>query len=245
MRYTPEQIHFLRENAAGNSFRELTELFNQHFDLSKSRNSIIRITLRYIGRNVITRKGTGRKYTPEQIQFLRDNLPGRPYKEMADLFNRFFKDSVSDQNMKDLARRNKLFNNLPQYRYKPGHVPANKGKKRKPGEKDSLPVGCERIKDGRMFVKTNMHKQGHWIWKSKHELIWEAANGPVPKGHIVIFADKNKQNFDLDNLLLVSRKELGVMNRLCLITPDKDLTKTGKAVANIHLLIKELGERSV
>jgi hypothetical protein len=75
------------------------------------------------------------------------------------------------------------------------------------------------------------------VWKVKKTIIWEAANGPIPKGYVVIFADRNKSNFDLDNLLLVSRKELMIMNRKSLIFPDQDLTKTGKAIAGLHMAI--------
>jgi hypothetical protein len=70
-------------------------------------------------------------------------------------------------------------------------------------------------------------------------MIWEAANGPVPKGHVILCADGNRHNIDLDNLLLVSRKELVVMARLGLITSDTDLTKTGKTLAEVILLANE------
>jgi hypothetical protein len=67
-------------------------------------------------------------------------------------------------------------------------------------------------------------------------MIWEKANGKVPKGHVVIFADGNIRNFNLDNLMLVSRAELGVMNRCCLISIHKELTRTGKTIADIKIL---------
>ncbi|MDR3173379.1 MAG: HNH endonuclease [Treponema sp.] len=74
------------------------------------------------------------------------------------------------------------------------------------------------------------------VWKMKHLVIWEAAHGPVPEGHRVIFADRDKTNFALENLILVTKGELAVMNRFGLIFPDKELTKTGKAVAELQLL---------
>lgn len=78
-------------------------------------------------------------------------------------------------------------------------------------------------------------------WKSKHIILWEEANGPVPKGHVVIFSDRNQQNVTLDNLLLISRQELAVMNKRGLIANNAELTKTGVAIADIYL---KIGERN-
>jgi hypothetical protein len=52
-----------------------------------------------------------------------------------------------------------------------------------------------------------------------------------------MFADGDRTNLDIDNLLLVSRSELTVMNNMGLITPDRDLTKIGKQIAALSLLI--------
>jgi hypothetical protein len=95
------------------------------------------------------------------------------------------------------------------------------------------PVGSERLNlNGYTDVKIAFPS----VWKPKHHVIWEAANGPVPEGHQIMFADGNKSNFALDNLLLVSFKELSLMNRFGLVFPDSELTKTGKAIAGLNLL---------
>ena len=56
---------------------------------------------------------------------------------------------------------------------------------------------------------------------------------------MVIFADRNQQNVTLENLLLVSRGELAVMNKRGLISGDSELTKTGVVIADIYLKIGE------
>jgi hypothetical protein len=95
-------------------------------------------------------------------------------------------------------------------------------------------VGSEVINDGYIIIKTSDNE-----WKKKHLAIWEKANGPIPKGHVVIFADGNKTNMNLDNLLLVTKQELVVMNRCGLIFPDKDLTKIGKTIAAFKMAINK------
>ena len=52
----------------------------------------------------------------------------------------------------------------------------------------------------------------HKRWTPVHRLVWEQANGPVPKGHIVIFKTPALrtavlEEITLDRLLLVSRAE--------------------------------------
>ncbi len=135
--------------------------------------------------------------------------------------------------------------------FKKGHVPWNKGKKGlsfggretqfKKGHipANRVPIGAERIsKDGYLEVKIQ-DSHGNRNWKGKHILIWEAANGPVPPGHVIIFGDGNKRNFELDNLILVTRAQLVRLNQNNLIQEDVELTKTGVIIADIQNLIGE------
>lgn len=188
-----------------------------------------------------------RKYTAEQIAFIADNIKGLSYEEMATLFNEHFGMNLPVAKVMALISRNGLKNGID-CRLKQGLIPWNKGKKGlniggqatqfKKGHipKTYRPVGSERISvDGYVEVKVADPK----TWRMKHVVIWEAAHGLVPKGHVVIFADGNKQNVSLENLLLISRRELAVMNKRSLITNDADLTKTGILVADIYLKISE------
>lgn len=111
-------------------------------------------------------------------------------------------------------------------RFKPGLVPWNKGLKGntypgcvktqfKPGTRQGRaakvyqPVGSERIsKDGYLERKTNDGLPFQKRWRAVHLLIWEAANGPLPRGHAVAFKDGDKKNLSLGNLELVPRAEL-------------------------------------
>jgi len=132
--------------------------------------------------------------------------------------------------------------------FKKGHLPQN-----------YRPVGSERVDSlGYTWVKTadklteyviRVYKDRITITeelrqqhqrKMKHQLVWEAANGAIPKGHVVIFGDGNKQNFNLDNLLLVSNAQLARLNQNGLIYNDADLTRTGIIIAD---LINKQGEK--
>jgi len=186
------------------------------------------------------------KYTAEQKEFLKSNVYGRSHAELTELFNGIFGLQLERSQIAAFIKNNKL-NTGRDGRFKSGHVPANKGKKGMGGWEPTQfkkgnrpwnykPVGTERVNgDGYVDIKVADPNK----WKGKHILLWEAANGPVPKGHVVIFADGNKRNFDLNNLLLVSRKELAVLNKHNLIQGETELTKAGVIVADIYLKIGE------
>jgi hypothetical protein len=193
-----------------------------------------------------------RKYTPPhsytaaEIRFLERKVYGRSYAELTELFNRRFGLSFTMGRIHSTLKRQGLSNGR-NTRFQPGQVPANKGKKGihfsretefKPGNRPHNwhPVGTEIMdKDGYVKVKTRNPK----TWKYKHRLIWEKANGKIPRGGVIIFADGNKLNIRLNNLLLVSRSELSVMNHLGLISDNKKLTEIGKSIADIKLMIAD------
>jgi hypothetical protein len=185
-----------------------------------------------------------RHYTPEEIQFVKKNIRGRSYIEMMRLFNKRFDLQITLKQMETLVYKHKFHNGLGTTN---GYAPPNKGNKnfwKTIGKKTGRyggnyrPLGSERITSYSHASKQYIEiKTGHSTWKRKHVLIWENANGKVPKGHVVIFGDGNSRNFDLDNLLLISRKELAVMNKCHLICNRKDLTAVGKTVADLSIAI--------
>ena len=174
-----------------------------------------------------------RHYTSEEIQFVKKNIRGCSYVNIKNLFNERFGLRITLKQMETLIYKHGLRNGIGSYR--PGHVPYSKGKKighHNSNYSNYKHFGSERIDQGRILVKT-----GHRTWKSKSVVIWEKANGKVPKGHVVNFADGNKRNFALDNLLLISRKEHGVLNRYKLRSPHAGLTRTGVLVADLKMAI--------
>jgi hypothetical protein len=85
----------------------------------------------------------------------------------------------------------------------------------KGGGKPPAPVGTERISKGYVFMKVAENPtrpQSKNNWKMKHVHVWEQHNGPLPKGWIVLFADRDTRNFDPDNLVAVSRKHICRLN---------------------------------
>jgi hypothetical protein len=248
--YTPAHIRFLGNKIAGRSYKEVTRLFNGRFGLSATPAAIRSLLTKNGLRN---NRGRGvpreerRKYLPHHIRFLKGIVRGRSYAEITGMFNREFGFAISVKAMGSLLKKNNLKNGRDG-RFPPGLVPHNRGKKGyraagcekgwfRPGNRPQTwqPVGTE-ITDmyGYVKVKTRNPK----TWKFKHRLIWEKENGPVPEGCAVIFADGDKRNFKPGNLVLVSRKELAVLNRLNMLSSkNEDITKISVGIARLKVLI--------
>jgi hypothetical protein len=185
-------------------------------------------------------------YTAEEIWFMRKKITGRGYAELTERFNRRFGLEMTFFQIAGAIKRYGLRNGRD-CRFRPGSLSWNKGVKGihlsrrtefKPGNRpaNQQPVGTERVnREGYVEVKVRNPNK----WKAKHRIIWEQAYGKIPRGQVVIFADGNRRNLALDNLMLISRQELVVMNRLGLISPNKNLTQIGKTVADLKMLIAD------
>jgi hypothetical protein len=184
----------------------------------------------------------GRVYTDKHIDYVRSIAKGRFSSEITRMFNRRFRKNVSEVSIGNLMQRNDIQSGV-KYRWKNGHVPHNKGQKRwwSGGEStqfkrgntppQSLPVGTVRKEDGILKIKIQEPKK----WVFFHHAIYEYFNGPVSDGHIVIFGDGNQMNYSPDNLIMVSRAQLGVMNQKHMIYSNADLTKIGALMASVKI----------
>lgn len=202
-----------------------------------------------------------KKYTQVHVDFIREHIIGTNFKDLTEMFNKRFGMNVSINSVVSLADRNGLHNQRntlldgeigAETQFKKGHVPFNKGRKKywKGGEETQfqkghrphnwVPLGTERItKDGYIQIKIQEGKFQN-NWKGKHILIWEEHNGPVPKNHNIIFGDCDNRNFDINNLILVSKAQMLFLNNHGLIKNDASITKIGITLADIN---KKLSER--
>lgn len=71
------------------------------------------------------------------------------------------------------------------------------------------PIGTERLsKDGYLERKIHDGMPLQSRWRAVHIVRWEEINGPLPKGHALVFRDSDKSNTDPSNMELVTRAEL-------------------------------------
>ena len=163
-------------------------------------------------------------YTAEQVAWLLETVPGRPWAEVAPLFNQRFGTSVREKNLWMACKRRSIANGL-NGRFQNGGRPWNAGLRGvngtsptqfQPGHKphNHLPVSTLRVNEGRLEIKVAEPNR----WRSLAAVRWEERhNRFVPPGHVVLFADQDARNFAADNLVFVSRAELAVLNKRKLV----------------------------
>jgi hypothetical protein len=114
------------------------------------------------------------------------------------------------------------------YQFKKGDTPTNKGKKQSEYmsaaaiektkatrfKKGNLPHNSVGINDGDIHVRKDSSginykwiRESLGIWKMLHVYNWEKENGPIEKGFIVTFKNKDSMNCHLSNLELITRAE--------------------------------------
>ena len=180
------------------------------------------------------------KWTDEEKEYLASIVKGSTYKEITEKMNDKFEYNFSEEQVKGMMYRNKLTTGTGGY-FKKGSTPWNKGLKGYMGANktsfkkgtippNQVPIGTESITKGG-YIKVKVGEPNKW--KLKQRYIYEQHYGEIPKSHNVIFADKNIRNFDINNLVLVSKAEMLILNNNKLIFEDKELTKAGVNIAKV------------
>lgn len=101
----------------------------------------------------------------------------------------------------------------PDARAKCAQTQFRPGQMRGAAAKNWVPIGTEKVRDGQLVRKLTddpgIYPAGRWTPVSR--LVWEAAHGPVPAGHVVRFRDgmatTHRDSITLDRLELVTRAE--------------------------------------
>lgn len=157
----------------------------------------------------------------QEVQYLKEIYHGRFVKEITEMINKKF---GRNHNQTEISNAKKKF-----------------GLKSEVAHSFPLPIGTERYKEKYIRVKVAQPN----VWVKKHVFLWEQAHGKVPKGHLIMFADGNKFNVTLENLLLVSKAELLQLNRNGMIKEDGELTKTYLQVVKLNRALNEKGLKKI
>lgn len=159
----------------------------------------------------------GHKWTEAEKRWLIRYIPGHQESEIIEAFRMRFGWTMRRAQLKNMKTVLRTPSGTTGGRFYKGQQSWNKGKKLgikgrmaetmfKPGRRphNYLPVGSEII-DGEGYHKVKVADPK--TWKFKHRLIWEEHNGEIPKGGIVVFVDGDRDNLDIGNLMMLTRKE--------------------------------------
>lgn len=182
-------------------------------------------------------------WTDEERRLLTDLFPDNYTIDVCKVLKRGYKSVCSQADLMGLRKSeafmkmelNKQGERIAQagkaYQFKKGQASHNKGMKM-PKEtyekvkhtmfkKGILPHntkfdGHERLnKDGYIEVRIAL---GKYVLKHRH--IWEQHNGKIPKGMVLVFKDRNKENLSIDNLELITMGENMTRNSIHRYPPE-------------------------
>ena len=146
-----------------------------------------------------------RKFTKEEIAFLKEYYPVLIDYEFLDAFEARFGWRPAKKRIFQSACDFGI-KKTPETRYRSKRM------------QNLRPLGSEHItkRGGQINVFVKVCDTGDWWtdWKPKQFVVWEEANGKIPKGHAIVFIDGNTTNCDLDNLMCIPKRYLGMMNKL-------------------------------
>lgn len=161
------------------------------------------------------------KYTPEQKQFIIDNIEGTKYRVLAEMLNSKYGTNKTGNQLKHYCRRHGLKNGVTSEsgQFKKGHkIPSH----------TERPIGSERIdKDGKLMIKVSNDAttyKAHENWRMKKVVIWESYYGTKPDGYTVLNLDGDIMNCDISNLILIEKSENRWLHKFGYIFSDPQLT---------------------
>ncbi len=245
MKKHPQHIlDFIEQHSEKHPPTEIALLLNKEFGCNYTPHQISEIKSFY---NFSKYKNPIKN--PELKNFIRNNVKGKTSKELAELVNKTFNLNLDYHAIQRIKCRLKVTSGVVT-RFPKVNIPPNKGRKGwcpKGSEKtwfkkghipaNHLPVGSERItKDGYIQLKVKEPN----IWKLKHRYLYEKHIGKIPASTNVSFKDGNPKNLNLDNLILITRKESAVMSKKKLWSKSPELTQAGHTLSKIIIKTTEL-----
>lgn len=141
--------------------------------------------------------------TPEAKQFLKENYPKMHQKEVWQALNDAFGENYTFWQVTGYAAKHGIRN---------GHGAAAVSR--------TEPIGMLKKKEGYTWRKVGPKK-----WVQEHRRVWIEKNGPVPPGYVLTFADGNRENLDPENIILVTRAEMGLLNRWLKQSKDAEINE--------------------
>ena len=265
--YTEEQREWLLENYPEMTNSELADAFNEKFSENTTREN-----MRAYGSNHHLRKTPDalgkafRKYTDEQLDWIRDYVPGHTEPEITEAFQREFGVSLTRPMVQNLKTKLGVKSGTHGGRFEKGNVSRNKGLKwddfmskeaQEKARRTTFRKGNVPRNAYRALLDEKVDKYGTWVyvrprnrrfpagdWISKARFVWMQHNGTDwPDGCKAVFADHDNTNFDPDNIVPVP-------NDLCLMLtsgihghtlPYHDRETLDLAILHARLIRKRCG----
>ncbi|HDS1208901.1 TPA: HNH endonuclease [Shewanella algae] len=247
--YTEPMIEFLKVTYPECSIADTARLFNYAFGTSKSEKEIKSCIKNHgikCGRVTGSiNKGKLRLFTREQFEWVEENYKQLSLPQLTEAFNLKFGTERTEKQIRSFTRNHGIKSgrtgrfekgsdswnkgmkgwqaggNAKKTQFKKGNIPLN-----------HRPVGSERVNvDGYIEIKVSEPNK----WRLKHRVVWEHHNQQIQPGQMIWFRDNDPKNCSIDNLMLVTRAQHAVVNKLGLQCATQDLKETAVLLADITM----------
>lgn len=264
-KYPPELHEYVKAHCKDLKDVDLAEECNKRFgtDFDAGKMKAFRGNHGYIGgRKTYSREDywkRQKRWPQGMYEYIRDNSWGVTSEEMAKRVNEKFGTNFTKGSMKQFRQRNGIKSGLKGWFQKehpswckgitveeickgdPEKIAKVKGTYFKKGERptNERPVGNISIVNGYKLRKKSMEGSYWDRWEFLHRAVWEEANGPIPEGHIVSFKDGNPMNCELDNLMLITRRESQQLTARRLRSGNPELTEAAVAMIRLNDAVRD------
>lgn len=169
-------------------------------------------------------------FTKEIEYFISKNYIGIKNAELAAKVNKEFDLDLTPMQVSSFKRRKGYNSGLT------GQFP----KGYDGGSFNCKPIGSIRYdRSGYSMTKIKERNGNLGYWEYTHILLWEKFNGKLPENKKLMFLDGDINNITLSNLMLVSNRELNVMNAQKLRSNIADITKVSLVIAKLNIAVKD------
>jgi len=218
--FSQDMLNWLKANSNLYDYRGLTDAFNKQFNTVLKLDQI-RDHAKY--RNIkvgIMCKRKNYFFTPDKIEYIRQLAINNTIDDITKKFNEYYKTNKSKDTIGVYASKYKI----KIYKSK---------------------IGREVKKGVEIYIRVSNTGNPRKDYVTKHRYLWEQKNGKVPNGYLILFANGNKQDFNLDNLLCVKNSELIMMSKMGCKYDDIETTKTFLIMARLTLAMSNRIKKEV
>lgn len=224
-KWDPSIIKWFENNTPGSDCETLRDLIKKELGVDMTVTQIRSLKKNHHIKSDVHRTNYYRLFTDEQVEFIKAVSPGKRSDEIQRLVNERFGTNYKVSQISAMKKNYRITSGYDA-RFKKGvqAYPENGFKKgTKVGENtwfrkghtpaNSVDVNTIHKRGDLTFIKTN-NGNGVKNWELYQRWVWEQNYGKIPEGNVIVFRDNNSENFDPENLAMVTKQEHHMMNKM-------------------------------
>lgn len=157
------------------------------------------------------------KYTPEQIEWLKNNIKGKMYKDIVPEFNKTFNENRTTAGLRNYCKQVLHINTGLKARY-------------------THPIGAITISQNNKVIKIGKNKWQHyarWVWENHY-------NEKLSPDEVIIHLDGDTLNDNIENLYKTKLViQLGLVRAFKIQSGNPEIMKAAILTQELKQIIKE------